>query len=59
VIDPHVEPRRFGTDESGRLIVDVHQVIRDRAGTVRADQMVQPVYVVQDGLIRSMEIRKS
>ena len=59
VIDPHVEPRRFGTDESGRLIVDVHQVIRDRAGTVRADQMVQPVYVVQDGLIRSMEIRQS
>src|SRR5438105_15231869 len=25
VIDPHVEPRRFETDESGRLIVDVHQ----------------------------------
>jgi hypothetical protein len=59
VIDPHVEPRRFGTDERGRLIVDVHQVIRDRAGTVIADQMVQHVYVVQDGLIRSMEIRKS
>ena len=59
VIDPHVEPRRFETDESGRLIVDVHQVIRDRAGTVIADQMVLHVYVVQDGLIRSMEIRKS
>jgi len=36
VIDPHVEPRRYGTDERGRLIVDVHQVIRDRAGTVIA-----------------------
>jgi len=59
VIDPHVEPRRFGTDESGRLVVDVHQVIRDRAGTVIADQMVQHVYVVHDGLIRRMDIRKS
>jgi hypothetical protein len=59
VIDPHVEPRRFGIDETGRLVVDVHQVIRDRAGTVIADQMVQHVYVVQDGLIRSMEIRTS
>jgi len=59
VIDPHVEPRRYGTDESGRVIVEVHQVIRDRAGAVIADQMVQHVYVVQDGLIRRMDIKTS
>jgi hypothetical protein len=59
VIDPHVEPRRFGTDETGRIVVDVHQVVRDRTGTVLADQMVQHVYLMEDGLIRSMEIRKS
>ncbi len=58
-IDPHVEPRGFGTDESGRIIVDVHQVVRDRAGNVLADQMVRHVYLMQEGLIRSMEIRKS
>src|SRR2546428_3289000 len=58
VIDPHVEPQRFGTDETGRIIVDVHQVVRDRTGNVLADQMVQHVYLMKDGLIRSMEIRK-
>ena len=34
MIDPRVEPRRFTTDDAGRV-----------------------VYVVQDGLIRSMQIR--
>jgi hypothetical protein len=57
-IDPHVEPRRFGTDATGRIIVDVHQIVRDRAGNIRADQMVQHLYLIRDGLIRSMEIRK-
>jgi hypothetical protein len=59
LIDPHVEPRRFRSDDTGRMIVDVHQVIRDRAGKVVSDQMVQHVYLIQDGLIKSMEIRKS
>ena len=58
LIDPHVEPRRFSTDASGRIIVDVHQIVHDRAGNIIADQMVQHVYLIQDGLIRSMEIRK-
>ena len=59
MIDPHVEPRHFGTDETGRIVVDIHQVVRDREGRVLTDQMVQHIYVIQDGLIRRMEIRKS
>ncbi|HEV8529881.1 MAG TPA: nuclear transport factor 2 family protein [Methylomirabilota bacterium] len=58
VIDPHVEPRRFGTDETGRVVVDVHQLVRDLAGKVLAEQLVQHIYLIEDGLIRSMEIRK-
>src|SRR3989442_6452634 len=58
LIDPRVEPRRFGTDETGRIVVDVHQVIRDRSGNTVADQMVQHVSTIRDGLIRHMEIRK-
>ena len=58
LIDPHVEPRRFTTDEAGQVIVDVHQVVRDRAGKLIADEMVQHVYRIEDGLVRSMEIRK-
>jgi len=58
MIDPHVEPRRFSTAEPGRVVVDVHQVVRDRAGTIVTDQMFQHVYDIENGLIRRMEIRK-
>ena len=33
-------------------------VVRDLSGKVLADQMVQHVYSMQDGLIKHMEIRK-
>jgi hypothetical protein len=58
VIDPYVEPLRFDADEAGRIVVNVYQVIRDWTGNVIKDQMVQHVYQIRDGLIRSMEIRK-
>ena len=58
VIDPHVEPLRIETDSAGRAVVDVHQIVRDLAGRVVKDEMVQHVYLVEGGLIRSMEIRK-
>jgi nuclear transport factor 2 (NTF2) superfamily protein len=57
-IDPHVEPRRFTTDDAGRTVVDVHQVVRDLEGRVMTEQTVQHVYVIEDGLVRRMEIRK-
>ena len=56
LIDPHVEPRGFKNDAIGQIVVDVHQVVRDLAGNVVLDQMVQHVYRFQDGLVRSMEI---
>ena len=37
-IDPHVEPVGFDTDETGRTVVTVHQVVRDLDGN-------QPVFV--------------
>jgi len=57
MIDPHVEPRAFATDREGRIVIDVHQIVRDLAGKVLTEQRVQHVYVVRDGLIASMEIR--
>jgi hypothetical protein len=56
VVDSHVEPLRFEEDEPGRTVIDVHQVVRDLAGNLLADQMVQHVYSVRDGLIERMEI---
>ena len=58
LIDPHVEPLRLKADEDGRTVVDVRQVVRDRNGNVMLDEIVQHVYLVEDGLVRSMEIRK-
>jgi ketosteroid isomerase-like protein len=57
LIDPHVEPRGFATDATGHIVVDVHQVVRDRSGTVLTEQVVQHVYVIAGGLITRMEIR--
>ena len=58
VIDPHVEPMRFEADADGRTVDHVHQVVRDPSGNVVADEMVQHVYSIQDGLVKSMEIRE-
>ncbi|HET7550932.1 MAG TPA: nuclear transport factor 2 family protein [Gemmatimonadaceae bacterium] len=56
MIDPHVEPVGF-SDDAGRIVVDVHQVVRDLSGAVIADLMVQHVYTMDGGLVRRMEIR--
>jgi len=57
VLDPRVEPQNFTTEADGRIAVDVHQVVHDKAGKLLVDQMIQHVYEIRDGLIRSMEIR--
>jgi catechol 2,3-dioxygenase-like lactoylglutathione lyase family enzyme len=56
-IDPHVEPVGFDTDESGRAVVKVHQVVHDLEGNVISEGMVEHVYLIEDSLIKSMEIR--
>jgi hypothetical protein len=58
MIDPQVEPVNVAPDETGHLVVDVHQIVRDLAGNVIADQRVQHVYSIKNGLVRSMEICK-
>ncbi len=57
LIDPHVEPVRFAADHTGRVVIDVKQVVRDRAGAVLVDTVVQHAYQIEAGLIRNMEIR--
>jgi hypothetical protein len=59
VVDPHVEPVSFATDPSGRTVVQVHQTVRDLGGNVILDCMVEHIYLIEDGLIRSMEILNS
>ena len=42
----------------GRIAVHVHQVVRDLEGNIISDGMVDHVYRIEDGLIKSMEIRE-
>jgi len=55
-MDPHVEPVGFTITADSRVIVDVHQVVRDLSGNLLVDQTVQHVYTMEDGRIKRMEI---
>ena len=55
-INPHVEPAEFDFDDGGRIVVRVHQVVRDRAGNLLLDRMVEHIYTMLDGLVCTMEI---
>ena|SRR3954464_13895565 len=55
-IDPHVEPVTFHPDGGGRILVEVHQVVRDLAGNVLADERVGHRFTFERDLIQSMEV---
>jgi hypothetical protein len=59
VSDPRAEPQNVSDDERGRVVVHVRQVVRDLEGTVIADDRVQHVYDIRDGLIARMDIQGS
>jgi ketosteroid isomerase-like protein len=56
-IEPHVEPESF-EERDGRVVIGVHQVVRDGDGAVLVDERVRHVYVIRDGLIARMEIER-
>ena len=56
VIDPVVKPQRFETLPDGRIIVHVHQVVRDLDGKVLLDNTVQHVFRLEGPQIVSMHI---
>ena len=55
-IDPHVEPISFYSEEAGRILVDVHQVVRDLVGAVVADEHVGHRFTLEHGLIQAMQV---
>jgi len=57
MIDPYVEPTTMSTDDQGRVVVEVHQVVRDLAGKVFLDNKVKHIYVIEDHLVKCMEVR--
>ncbi|HEY9668480.1 MAG TPA: nuclear transport factor 2 family protein [Coleofasciculaceae cyanobacterium] len=55
-IDPHVEPVAFHTQDAGQVLVEVHQVVRDLAGAVLADEHVVHRFTIEHGLIQAMQV---
>jgi len=55
-IDPHVEPTAFYPQDASRVLVDVHQVVRDLAGSVLADERVGHRFIINSDLIQAMEV---
>jgi hypothetical protein len=56
VLTGHVEPISFYIEETGHILVDVHQVVRDLAGAVLADEHVGHRFTFEHGLIEAMEV---
>ena len=55
-IDGHVEPVAFYPEEDGRILVDVHQVVRDLAGVLLVDEHVGHRFTIEHDLIQGMEV---
>ena len=55
-LDPRVDPVGFSHDNAGRTVVEVHQVVRDLAGVLLADQIVHHAYTFENNIITRMDI---
>jgi hypothetical protein len=59
MIDPHVDPVDFSTSPDGRIVVEVHQTVRDLQGNVLLDQTVGHIFRFENGLVKRFDIRVS
>jgi hypothetical protein len=55
-INPRVDPVAFHQEEAGRILVEVHQVVRDLAGAVLADEHVGHRFTLEHDMIQTMEV---
>jgi ketosteroid isomerase-like protein len=55
-IDGQVEPVAFHLEDAGQILVEVHQVVRDLAGALLADEQVGHRFTFEHGLIKAMEV---
>lgn len=55
-LDPQVTPVAITERPDGRIEVRVHQVVKDKQGTLLADGFVTHVYTFENGQVQKMEI---
>jgi len=59
IVDPHVDPVGFSVGPDGEIIIEVHQVVHDLAGSLLVDQSVGHIFRVENGQIKRFDIRDS
>jgi ketosteroid isomerase-like protein len=59
MLNPHVEPVDVEQDHMGKVLVRVHQVVRDLSDNLLLDHFVYHVYSFENGLIARMDIREA
>ena len=58
LIDPRVEPLGIVREAEGLYVVRVHALVKDLQGAVLTDRIIHHAYRLEDGKVRSMEIRE-
>ena len=58
VVDRDIEPISIAADGNGKIVANVHQVVRDMHENIIEDGMVQHVYLIEDNLIKHMDITR-
>jgi hypothetical protein len=52
-----VHPTNVVLDDNGKVVITVHQVVRDLSGSVLKEQYVQHIYELRGEMIARMDIR--
>ncbi len=55
-INPIVEPVTITERPAGKVEVEVHQLVKDLDGKVLFDGNVKHLYVIEEGLLKQMDI---
>lgn len=55
-INPSVEPIAFYPQNDSKILVDVHQVVRNLEGDIISDEHVCHRFTIKNGLIKAMEL---
>jgi hypothetical protein len=56
-MEPHIEPLSFSSLDDGRVVVEVHQVVRSKAGEPIMDRHLRHIYTMSNGLVSRMDIQ--
>lgn len=55
-LNPTVEPIGFNVRQNGTVEVTVHQIVKDLKGNLMFDGAVKHIYIIQDDLLRRIDI---